>query len=73
MTYVAWTFQRIQMSEMYKWSLLGFEVFEIIILVFLVLTLAYGLGKRMCGKNGWISKWKESKCKSEKRNLINYG
>ena len=35
-----------------KRSLVGFEVFEIIILVILVLTLAYWLGKRMCGNEG---------------------
>ena len=37
-----------------KWSSLGFEIFEIIILATLALTLSYWLGKRTCEEEGWL-------------------
>ena len=46
------------------WSSMGFETFEVNILVVLVLTLAYKMGKRICGREGWIAKRKEAKLKN---------
>ena len=50
-----------------KWTSLGFETFEIIVLVTLILTLIYKMGRRACGKDEWIAKMKEAKQKSEAR------
>ena len=44
---------------------MGFEVFEVIVLVVLVLTLTYKVGKRICRREGWIAKRKEAKLKYE--------
>ena len=47
----------------------GFETFEVMVLVILVLTLIYKMGRRACGKEGWMAKMKEAKKKSEARKL----
>ena len=48
-----------------KWTSLGYETFEIIVVVTLALNLAYWMGKRSCGKEGWRAKKKEAKKKFE--------
>ena len=40
------------------WSSMGFEAFEVIVLVVLVLTLNDKMGKRICGRERWIAKRK---------------
>ena len=48
-----------------KWSSMGTETFEIILLVTLVLTLAHWMGRRTYVKKGWMAKRKEAKKQSE--------
>ena len=33
----------------------------------MALSAIYWIGKRMCGREGWVSKWKETKQKAEER------
>ena len=50
-----------------KWFYVGYEIFKIWILIIIMLTLAFWLGKHMFGKNGLISKYKQSRLKSRER------
>ena len=52
-----------------KWSYVGFEIFKILILIIIMLTLAYWLEKRTFGKDGWVSKFKQARQKTKYRKL----
>ena len=46
------------------WSSMGFEAFELLMMVLLTLFLIYKLGRRVCGKDGLIAKRKAAKLQS---------
>ena len=51
------------------WSSMGFEAFEILMLVLLALFLIYKVGRRVCGKDSLIVKRKAAKLQSDVRKL----